>query len=299
MEPRGIPLPSLGGTLEHDQAEPPPPTADGEAALAIDSVLDRVHAWQRRKSAAPIALPVPKATVELGTPAAQLDFKALSYNPAIVTNAYEPCGMPPSPARTITPDLTAATAAMAAGAELGLEYTHKTPQILSTVRVPLLGDTSADGVLIRQVRVVKQHESGRCGHHALHNALCASLAALAETRETALDALSDTQSEPAFWSQVSPPSTQQVKVPHTVCWYARCTLLGLWRLACNASHASQFFSNQAMLVTESARRGGEEASWPWSMRCTDHRNQWGEIERSHMTHLLKAHPAVRRPSVSY
>merc|ERR1719498_47372 len=124
-------------------------------------------------------------------------------------------------------------------AEIDHEYVHRLPQIVSHVDITLGDETHAAAF---QVRVAKQQTSCRCGHHAFHNALNAARAITAPTDAEALQALADTQSEPAFWS----------------CF--------------NRSLAS--------LYAEADTRGTH--CWPWDYDFID-----GEVERSHMTHLLR------------
>merc|ERR1719498_995072 len=131
-------------------------------------------------------------------------------------------------------------------AEIDHEYVHRLPQIVSHVDITLGDETHAAAF---QVRVAKQQTSCRCGHHAFHNALNAARAITAPTDAEALQALADTQSEPAFWS----------------CF--------------NRSLAS--------LHAEADRRGTH--CWPWDFDFID-----GEVERSHMTHLLRTDFEVGR-----
>jgi hypothetical protein len=221
--------------------------SEGEEAArsVLDGIVGRLEAWARRTATRTCAAVAPAdaaACEEAGSSSGGgggSTQQNLSYNPPIVHNLYE--SAPPvlqrgssEVRRMLGPLLTAGgrddeeedaslLQAWLAPEELGHDYTHALPQILSSVAVALGGGASSN-VLVRQVRCAKQHQNGRCGHHALHNALSASKAVRASTREGALAELANTQSEPAFWSR--------------------------------------YFRDQQLLEEESSRRGG--ASWPWS-----------------------------------
>lgn len=211
-----------------------------ELALSIvEGVLDRIIAWDTRtQSAAPgkrrpsgvcaVAVPVPPPQ----------SARALSYNPCLVPNCSGAPHIAPTSARLLAERFDHAVETMDP-AEIDHQYVHCSPQIVSHADIPLSDENYATAF---QVRVAKQQTSCRCGHHAFHNALSAARAITAPTDVAAMQALADTQSEPAFWSR--------------------------------------FNRSLASLHTEAGQRGTN--CWPWDYDFID-----GEVERSHMTHLLR------------
>ena len=216
------------------------PDTDQLALGILDGVLERVDAWDQRRcrnKAATAAVPPCDAAAAVPLPAASAA-KALSYNPCIVPNCSGARLLACPGARPLAARFDHAVETMDA-IEIDHDYARRLPQILS--------QTAIHTATAYQIRVAKQQTGCRCGHHAFHNALSAARAITAASEAEALEALADTQSEPAFWSR--------------------------------------FNRSLASLHSEAARRGTD--CWPWDYDFVD-----GEVERSHMTHLLRTDAAV-------
>ena len=245
-------LPKDGTT--HTQTHRPPlllamPEAERDelARSIVDDVLNRIVAWDTRTQSTPSPVKKQQPTASCADVLVPLSTtgKALSYNPCLVPNCSGAPAVVPTTAWRLLERFDDAVVSMDP-AELDHDYVRRQPQILSHAEVHL-GDEAH--VTAYQVRVAKQQSNCRCGHHAFHNALSAAWAITAPTEADALQALADTQSEPAFWSR--------------------------------------FNRSLASLYEEAERRGTN--SWPW-----DHNFLDGEVERSHMTHLLRTDFEVGR-----
>ena len=215
---------------------------DELARLIVDDVLNRIFAWDTRTQSSVKPRKPPASCADVLVP---LSTTALSYNPCLVPNCSGAPAAVSTTAWRLLERFDDAVFSMEP-AELDHDYVRRLPQILSHAQVDS-GDEAH--VTAYQVRVAEQQSNCRCGHHAFHNALCAAWAITAPTEADALQALADTQSEPAFWSR--------------------------------------FNRSLASLYEEAERRGTN--SWPWDYNFLD-----GEVERSHMTHLLRTDCEVGR-----
>jgi hypothetical protein len=237
-EGAAAPVTAEGGLAVVDMAEVDIAEVERDALARsiLEHVLDRIVAWDTRTRSTSSASGKwqPPAT---GV-AALSSANALSYNPYLVPN----CSGAPPVAATATRLLSQRfrhAVSLMDPVEIDHYYVLDTPQVVSHTKIQLDGEVHVPAY---QVRVALQQTGSRCGHHAFHNALSVARAISAPTEVEALQALADTQSEPAFWSR--------------------------------------FNQSLASLRKEAERRGTD--SWPWNHNFVD-----GEVERSHMTHLLR------------